>query len=184
MTLYDRILKDVRALDLTAAAILRTGDIRFHQEFRTLCSRNRCGRYGVNWTCPPALGPIEACIERARRYPAGILVQWIQPLEDSLDIDGMEAGRLHLDEIVRSVRDLVIRETGRSDVLALGAGGCTLCDPCTFRAGEPCRHPDQALSSLEAYGMDVAALMKQSGFEYGWGGDRVFYAGLVLFHEA
>ena len=50
-----------------------------------------------------------------------------------------------------------------------------------MEAGEPCRHPDLAMSSLETYGINVSELAKAAGMKYINGQNTVTYFGAALF---
>jgi predicted metal-binding protein len=83
-------------------------------------------------------------------------------------------------------RDLLARIKGKyrfKEVLALNAGCCRICERCAYLDGEPCRNPDQAVSSVEAYGIDVIGLEKSAGIPYYNGKNTVSYVGLILFDE-
>jgi len=49
---------------------------------------------------------------------------------------------------------------------------------------EPCRHPDLAVSSVEAYGINVIALQKTANLPHYKGKETVIYVGLILFGKA
>ena len=66
-------------------------------------------------------------------------------------------------------------------VLHLGAGGCGVCESCAKKTNEPCRFPEKAMPSLEAYGINVSELAKASGMNYINGQNTVTYFGAVLF---
>ena len=51
-------------------------------------------------------------------------------------------------------------------------------------SNEPCRHPEQAMASLEAYGVNVSELASASGMKYINGQNTVTYFGALLFCEA
>lgn len=70
-----------------------------------------------------------------------------------------------------------------SPVLFLGAGGCRICQRCAKLDGQPCRHPEEVVSSLEAYGINVSALAAQAGMQYTNGPDTVTYFGAVFLGE-
>ena len=53
--------------------------------------------------------------------------------------------------------------------------------PSAYQDDEPCRNPDWAVSSVEAYGMNVAALMKTAGMPYNHGKRAIGFVGLILF---
>ena len=61
--------------------------------------------------------------------------------------------------------------------------GCGLCKVCGKITGEPCRHPDRALASLESCGMDVYQTTKKTPMKYINGANTVTYFGMVLFSE-
>ena len=63
----------------------------------------------------------------------------------------------------------------------LGAGGCGVCDTCAKRTNEPCRFPEKAMPSLEAYGVNVSELARSAGMKYINGQNTVTYFGAVLF---
>ena len=68
-------------------------------------------------------------------------------------------------------------------ILHLTCGGCRLCPVCAKRTGEPCRHPDKALPSMESYGIDVYNTTKDTALRYINGQDTVTYFGVVLFGD-
>ncbi len=160
-------------------AVIDAADIRFDPAFRKICEGNACGYYGACWTCPPDAGEIGALIERARGYRRALVFQTVHPLEDSFDIEGMHAAGAAHNRFVQAVRRAARAE--HPDALVLGAGACGICRRCAKRDGRPCRHPGRAVSSLEAYGIDVSALAKSSGLSYTNGPNTVTYFGAVLY---
>ena len=69
------------------------------------------------------------------------------------------------------------------DTLHLSCGGCRLCDRCAKLDAQPCRMPQKALSSLEAYGVDVYQTTQNTGLKYVNGPDTVTFFGMILFHD-
>jgi len=59
-----------------------------------------------------------------------------------------------------------------------------VCPVCGKRTGEPCRHPQQAISSLEAYGVNVSLLAQAAGMRYTNGQNTVTYFGAVFCRKA
>ena len=91
----------------------------------------------------------------------------------------MDAGVAHnrlMVELRRGIDGLALPR-----VLHLGVGGCRMCEVCAKRTGEPCRHPDLAVASLETYGVNVSKLAPAAGMKYINGKDTVTYFGAVLF---
>ena len=75
----------------------------------------------------------------------------------------------------------VFENLGILKVLHLGAGGCGVCDKCAQQDGLPCRFPELATPSLEAYGVNVSNLAKVVDMKYTNGQNTVTYFGMVLF---
>ena len=46
-------------LGFANAAVMDTKDVTFVPSFRPLCAENLCGKYGVNYACPPDCGTVE-----------------------------------------------------------------------------------------------------------------------------
>jgi predicted metal-binding protein len=180
-------LDDVVALALESkadhAAIVSTAGIAFHEEFRKACERNACGRYGTNWMGPPAIGPVSQLSERVKKYRHGLLFQTIHKVASSFDMKGMMAGAKEHEQIFRSLLSRIKENFAFKDILPLDAGCCRLCERCAYLDRDPCRRPDEAVASVEAYGIDVMALVKEAGIPYNNGKNTVSYVGLILFEE-
>jgi predicted metal-binding protein len=88
----------------------------------------------------------------------------------------VEAGKRNGDVIKKVNRALL-----GSGALVLGAGGCPLCEECTAKVNQPCRFPDQAVTSLEAYGINVSTTAGKAGMKYINGANTVTYFGAILF---
>lgn len=156
--------------------------IAVSEEFRRMCEMNSCGVYGRCWMCPPAIGDISPLMEEVRSYKGGILYQTVHELEDSFDFEGMmEAKRIHSMLSIRIQNSVSKIMSG--GFLHLSCGGCFLCDSCAILTGEPCRHPDKAISSMEAYGIDVYRTAMDTGLKYINGNDTVTYFGIVLINN-
>lgn len=180
MTAED-LIRAARDSGISEVAIIATADIRFHEDFRKACERNACGKYGTSWMGPPAIGTIRELEQRASRYRRGLLLQTRHRLQGTFDLKGMlSAARAHQSQF-RKFLDTVRSTHPGEPLLPLDAGCCSYCETCAYEDGEPCRHPDQALSSVEAYGMDVAALMRRAGLAYGTGKETLCFVGLLLF---
>ena len=145
-------------------------DISFETELRKACEANYCGNYGKNHACPPGIGSADELIARAKSYSRILVFQTVSPLEDSFDFEGMKAAQSRHSEIAAQVDTLFDMPH-----LQLTAGGCSLCERCAGYDGMPCRHPDKAVSSLEAYCIHVAKLAGKCGMKYINGQDTVTY---------
>ncbi len=169
------------ALDAGAskAVVIPADQIVTNAAFRDACAKNLCGMYGQCWMCPPDCGEIEELMAELRSYEHALWYQTIGELEDSFDIEGMgECKHRHV-LLAQKLEERVKPALGRH--LHLTGGGCGLCERCAKRDDQPCRFPDKALSSLEAYGIDVYQTTKPTGLKYINGQNTVTYFGAVLF---
>ena len=172
------------ALDagMTHAAIISQSDITYDTVFRDICASNSCGNYGMCHMCPPDIGDINTLIAAAKGYTAAVLYQTISEIEDSYDFEGMmDAGKHHSD-CSQQLRES-LENAKYSNVLHLSCGGCRVCDRCSKRDQLPCRFPEKALASLEAYGMNVYETSSHAGLKYVNGPNTVTYFGIVLVKE-
>lgn len=178
--LFDKLTELALSLGAFRASVIPVEDIETDASFRDLCAANVCGNYGRNWMCPPDAGDIHDLMAALRTYSCALVYQTVSELEDSYDFEGMmDAGVAHnrlMVELRRGIDTLALPR-----VLHLGAGGCRMCEVCAKRTGEPCRHPDLAVASLETYGVNVSKLAPAAGMKYINGKDTVTYFGAVLF---
>ena len=178
--LFDRLAGVALSLGAYKAAVIPVDAVETDASFRDMCASNACGNYGRNWMCPPDAGEIHMLIARLRTYSFMLVYQTVTELEDSYDFEGMmDAGVAH-NKLMITLRDRLNAE-GLPRALHLGAGGCRMCEVCAKRTGEPCRHPDLAVASLETYGVNVSKLAVVAGMKYINGQDTVTYFGAVLF---
>lgn len=164
------------------AGVVDVDTIPFEPEFRKLCESNACGMYGKSWMCPPDIGPVEELIAQARQFRQALVFQTVNALEDSYDFEGMLAAGGEMNRLMASVRQKLTELDIRRHLL-LGAGGCRVCPHCAKASGQPYRHPERALSSLEAYGVNVSVLAPIAGMKYINGPDTVTFFGAVLLGE-
>lgn len=161
---------------------IETRDIRFDPAFRAACERNACGYYGACWMCPPDVGDIDTLIARAKSFEHAIAFQTVHEIADSFDIESMHRAAKAHNHLIRRLKRAAERD--EIDCMLLGAGACGGCSTCARVSGEPCRHPGRAVVSMEASGVDVVELAKQTGLPYMNGKNTVTYFGLVLLHDA
>lgn len=143
------------------------------------CEANACGKYGRCWMCPPKIGTLDELSARLQCYATGLLIQNVATLEDSWDFEGMDAAMRAHNTMIRTLGAQVRATFPDAEVLPLGCGSCGYCEKCCC-PDTPCRFPDQAISSVEGYGMDVKALVESCGLHYINGVNTVSYVGLIL----
>lgn len=178
--LFSRMTELALSLGAYRAAVIPVEAVETDASFRDLCAANMCGNYGRNWMCPPDAGDIRELMAALRTYGYALVYQTVSELEDSYDFEGMmEAGARH-NRLMATLRERLSAEA-LPRVLHLGAGGCRMCEVCGKRTGEPCRHPDLAVASLETYGVNVSRLAPAAGMKYINGQNTVTYFGAVLF---
>lgn len=172
------ILKEKgKEIGFTHVNELESSTIQLMTEVRDMCAANTCGQYGVKWSCPPGCGTLEECEARVRSYDKGLIVQTVGQLEDNMDIETMmETESIHKENFIR-FRDYLLEKYPK--LLPLGAGCCTNCSKCTY-PHEPCRFPDKAIASMEAYGMLVNQVCKDNGVAYNYGPCTISYTSCYL----
>lgn len=178
--LFGELTGTVLKLGAFKAGVIEAKDISLDVAFRHMCASNACGMYGKCYMCPPDVGDIGELMQRVGGYRYALVYQTVSELEDSFDFEGMVAAKKRTYPLAQSLRQ-VFADMNISKVLHLGAGGCGVCEKCAKQTGEPCRFPEKALPSLEAYGVNVSALAKAAGMRYINGQNTVTYFGAVLF---
>lgn len=179
----DTLREQLLALGAYRTGLVETASIRLDRSFRAMCEMNTCGAYGRCWMCPPDVGEIDVLMDRARSFDKALVYQTVSPLEDSYDFEGMMAAAHRHAALSHRVTEWC-RGAPFQSYLHLGAGGCHICKVCAKRTDEPCRHPELALPSLEACGIQVSELAALAGMNYINGQNTVTYFGAVLFNEA
>lgn len=165
------------------AQVIAQEKIVLSDEFYDICKSNACGQFGRCHMCPPDVGDIHTLMARVSDYPKALIYQTISPLEDSYDWEGMQAASKNhamLSQRFRARLDPMLK----SGNLHLSCGGCGLCDECTKVDGLPCRFPEDAMASMESYGVDVYKTTKDTNLKYINGPNTVTFFGLALFKEA
>lgn len=162
------------------ANVIPVDTIELDRSFRDMCASNACGLYGKCYMCPPDIGDIDTLMDEARKYDHALVYQTVSQLEDSFDFEGMIAAKEKSYPLAQNIRK-AFNDMNIANALHLGAGGCGACKKCAKVTNEPCRHPELAMASLEAYGINVTRLAAVSDMKYINGQNTVTYFGAVLF---
>lgn len=168
-----------RALELgfSAAAPLDPQKLVPLPSVREMCAVDKCRAYGKNWTCPPACGTLEECAGKMKGYQNGILLQTVGQMTKVIDTRAYrqteETHRALLQRIWEEIQPV------HPQALCLGAGGCRVCKTCAYP--DPCRFPEQAMSSMEGYGLFVTQVCRDCGVPYYYGEKTITYTACVLF---
>ncbi len=177
--MYTEFMEKVKGLGASSVAEIAVSDMVFEPSFRSLCESNACGKYGKYWSCPPLAGEAEVLIERAKGYERAIVYQSISTLEDSFDIEGMQAASKHHLELSMQVSELAKKETFAT-FLNLSCGGCAVCKRCAALDDKPCHFPQKRLDSVDAYCVHVSKLAKTCHMNYINGQNTVTYFSALL----
>lgn len=146
------------------------------EDVRAMCAADKCGAYGKNWTCPPAVGTTAECQARMRQYARGILVQSVGHMTKAIDSRCYrETEQRHLQNLYMLAAEI---RKEYPDALCLGAGGCRVCKQCAYP--QPCRHPEKAMSSMEGYGLFVTQVCRDAGVPYHHGEKTITYTACIL----
>jgi predicted metal-binding protein len=157
--------------------VLNTGAIRVREEVREMCAVNKCGAFGTSWSCPPACGTLDECAARMGRFTRGLILQTTGNMEDSFDYAAIQRiEREHAEHMAAFAQKIWTIAPG---ALLLGAGTCKRCPVCTY-PGEPCRFPAEMYSSMEAYGMVVSEICRESGVPYYYGPGTLTFVGCAF----
>jgi len=147
--------------------------------FRPFCEEHLCGHYGVNYTCPPDCGSVEAMEKRLRAYRRALVFQTTWPISDYTDKAAIkEAKGFHNTAMRKAIA--AYRAEGINGLMA-GASCCTLCEKCAIREGLPCRFPDDKWSCLSAYCIFVRKLAEEAGLQYAPDDGSLTFFGLYAF---
>lgn len=173
----EKWIEKAKEAGFTCAGELDPATLQVKEMVRDACAADKCGAYGHNWTCPPECGTLEECAQRMKKYQRGILLQTVGKLQKDIDTKGYrETEEHHLEAFRKFTKE--IRKT-YPDALCLGAGGCRICKTCAYP--DPCRFPEQACSSMEAYGLFVTQVCRDNQMQYYYGPKTIAYTACVLF---
>lgn len=178
MSINEYIASNREALGIHQYAFLKTSDLIFSQEIRSLCEMNSCGQYGKTWACPPGVGTLEECKSQVLHYQNLFVFTTVHSLEDSYDFEGMMAGKEKHSRLCPDIANLF--RQNYKDLLILSAEGCERCESCTY-PDAPCRFPDTLYPSIESYCVEVNRLAATAGINYINGANTVTYFGCILY---
>ncbi len=158
------------------AVPLNTAALSPRQDVRDMCSADRCGAFGKNWTCPPHCGTLDECEAKLRRCSRGILLQTVGKTEKAIDTRAYRrTEQRHLEQF-HALADQIRKAYPAA--LCLGSGGCRVCKTCAYP--KDCRFPERACPSMEGYGLFVTQVCRDSGVPYYHGDRTITYTACIL----
>ena len=162
-----------------AAAIIDTDKIVFDPSFRPYCEENLCGKYGVNYTCPPDCGSPEAMRQKIMAHRKALVLESMWQIDDYSDKPAIKKAKgSHNRAEIRLLKYFTAQGIPG---LLVGASGCSLCEPCALVEGKPCNFPDLRYSCMSAYCIFVKKLADSCGMEYDCGEGLLSFFGMYVF---
>lgn len=160
------------------AAVVSTDQIPVDPMFRPFCEENLCGKYAVNYSCPPDCGSPEEMHARLLARRRAVVLQTVWEIDDLTDKPAIaHAKKEHNAATIRLAKRL---RAGGCDGFLVGASGCALCNPCEIVNGKPCRYPDLQHSCMSAYCVFVRKLTELCGIEYDCGPGLLAFFGMYV----
>ncbi len=178
---WARVAEDLMAKDYTLKRIgTPSPDDGTMAKCRELCEQNLCGEYNVTWGCPPGVGAPSDCLNKVKRYSnAAIIIKEYK----NIDLKDRElVGTIANDHQEMCRRFSNALKNDGYDVLALADGGCKYCGDCTY-PDDPCRYPDQMVSSISCYGILMEDYMRSQGIDFTFEDNGMTLYGLILYNE-
>lgn len=164
-------------LPLYQYAFIRTDDLMFSDRIRWICE-HECPMYGKTWACPPAVGSVEECEARCRRFDEALLIATITEVSDIANIEETLSTRALHEEITREVHEMVKAQAG--DTMVLSTEACAVCENCAW-PDAPCRHKDKMFPCVESYGIVVTDLAEKTGIDFYAEGNLVTWFSLIFY---
>lgn len=158
-------------------AILPTEKIPFSEKVRAICAEE-CERYGKSWSCPPAVGSVEACKEKCNTYNQVLVFSTVAEAVDAYDFTSRLATKKEHEEITCQIES-VMKERGY-DVLTLSSDSCAICDSCAYPE-ELCRHSEQMHPCIESYGIVITPLLEELQFDYYLSENLILWFSMIFF---
>ena len=180
MALEQEIAESRERLGIHEFGFVPTKKLVVSQMVRDLCRQNSCGAYGKTWACPPGVGTLEECEAKMRAYDTVFVFTTRHELEDSLDWEGMVAGKKAHETITPGVVEFF--RARLANMMVLSSEGCSRCEKCTY-PDAPCRFPDKLHPSIESYGVEVNVLARSAHVRYHNGPNTVTYFSCIFFNR-
>ncbi|WP_022668109.1 DUF2284 domain-containing protein [Desulfospira joergensenii] len=144
---FKSLVKKALALGASEAKIIDTAAIVFDSRSFLKC-RFGCNRWGRYWTCPPNLELSPEIFQDAfDQYSKAIIIKTTDPYE------GQEI-------TVKMEKEAMI---AHNCMMAFAMALCVWCEECAYP--EPCRHPQMARPSMDAYGIDIGKTVESLGLK-------------------
>jgi predicted metal-binding protein len=138
-----------------------------------------CPNYGRKWSCPP-YSPSFAKFSKGYRTARVICYRMV--LEPYVELKPHSALRA-ANATLKAMIDGELRTHVKLGKGVAGSGSCRACNPCGAKQEKKCKKPRRRVYSLEAMGVDVSQLVRETfGFDLLWlprGGELPEYTCVV-----
>lgn len=179
--MYDSTLLKLAEAEGFHAALLTPEQVPVNPKFRAFCEENLCGNYNANYACPPACGTVEELHQKLLAEDQILIIQTIWPIDGYENKTAVRKAKETHNGMVFRLKSK-IEQQGYIGFCA-GYNGCPLCNPCKQKKNQPCAHPDQKLSCMSAYCIDVAELAKRCNLTFEWTPKQLHLFGMIALHQ-
>ena len=159
---------------------LKPDEIEYNDRVRTICKKE-CPRYGTSWSCPPAVGTVEECMERCHQYDDVLFFSSIAQVQDVMDLKESLATKAEHEKMTHLIEQY-LREH-QVDTYTLSSDSCAACDKCAYPKAA-CRHPEQMFPCIESHGIIVANLVEKFAMDYFLGEQYIVWFSLIFFKNS
>ena len=159
-------------------AFIKPDDIEYTEKVRQLCKRT-CPHYGTSWSCPPAVGKIEACRENCLSYSDVLIFSTLTEIKDADNGKTAEAQKEN-----ERLTDIIRSEMGKwgYTTYVITSGRCQKCRKCTFPK-DFCRYPDSMYPCVESQGIMISELAEKYGMDYYMGSRLCLMFSFIYYRE-
>ena len=161
-------------------AFVKPEDITFSSRVRQICKKE-CSRYGASWSCPPAVGTVDACKERCFQYTHALFFSSIAEVRNIMDMEETLKTKPAHEEITRKIEQHLKDESLMT--YTLSSDSCQECKKCAYPRGD-CRHLDLMHPCIESHGIVVADLIEKNQMDYYLGENIVVWFSLIFYRES
>ncbi|KIR02293.1 hypothetical protein P261_01108 [Lachnospiraceae bacterium TWA4] len=172
----DIIEKVILQYDICEYVFGGIGELHFSDKTWLICKMD-CEFYGKSWGCPPYCGDIQESIDKCKQYQNYCLFSTVVETENSWDYNANVKAKKHHEDVTRAIWKDLKDKSLNPYILSTR---CTTCEVCAC-PNEPCRHPDERLSSMESHGIMVMQNVDEAGLTHNFGDNTMVYFGLILY---
>lgn len=155
---------------------IETDELEFTERVRMIC-RSECPMYGKTWACPPAVGSVDECEARCRKFKNALLFTTLREVDDIADIEATLATRKEHEDIASLVAELIKGQC--SEVYILSTEACDECEECTY-PDAPCRFPERMHPCVESHGILATNIAEKRGIEF-YDGNIVTWFSIIFY---